>query len=189
MHTRSKRGVFKPKIYSAITVQSEPNTYTQAAKIPEWKQAMNTEFQALMKNSTWTLVPPHPSYSIIGCKWVFKIKRKSDGTIERHKARLVAKGFNQVEGLDYFETFSPVVKPTTIRCVIAIAVINNWDIKQLDVNNAFLNGELEETVHMTQPPGFIDSTKSDYVCRLHKALYGLKQAPRVWFKKLSSSLL
>ncbi|KAL5548769.1 hypothetical protein UlMin_004000 [Ulmus minor] len=114
---------------------------------------MNTEFQALQKNSTWTLVPPHPSYSIIGCKWVFKIKRKSDGTIERHKARLVAKGFNQVEGLDYFETFSPVVKPTTIRCVIAIAVINNWDIKQLDVNNAFLNGELQETVHMSQPPG------------------------------------
>ncbi|KAL5570866.1 hypothetical protein UlMin_020463 [Ulmus minor] len=149
MHTRSKRGVFKPKIYSAITVQSEPNTYKQAAKIPEWKQAMNTEFQALQKNSTWTLVPPHPSYSIIGCKWVFKIKRKSDGTIERHKARLVAKGFNQVEGLDYFETFSPVVKPTTIRCVIAIAVINNWDIKQLDVNNAFLNGELQETVHMS----------------------------------------
>ncbi|KAL5578646.1 hypothetical protein UlMin_011088 [Ulmus minor] len=150
---------------------------------------MNTEFQALQKNSTWTLVPPHPSYSIIGCKWVFKIKRKSDGTIERHKARLVAKGFNQVEGLDYFETFSPVVKPTTIRCVIAIVVINNWDIKQLDVNNAFLNGELQETVHMSQPPGFIDSTKSDYVCRLHKALYGLKQAPRAWFKKLSSSLL
>ncbi|KAL5577180.1 hypothetical protein UlMin_018879 [Ulmus minor] len=150
---------------------------------------MNTEFQALQKNSTWTLVPPHPSYSIIGCKWVFKIKRKSDGTIERHKARLVAKGFNQVEGLDYFETFSPVVKPTTIRCVIAIPVINNWDIKQLDVNNAFLNGELQETVHMSQPPGFIDSTKSDYVCRLHKALYGLKQAPQAWFKKLSSSLL
>ena len=101
----------------------------------------------------------------------------------------MAKGFNQVEDLDYFETFSPVVKPTKIRCVIAIAVINNWDIKQLDVNNDFLNGELEETVYMTQPLGFIDSNKFDYVCRLHKALYDLKQAPRAWFKKLSSSLL
>ncbi|KAL5579067.1 hypothetical protein UlMin_011509 [Ulmus minor] len=123
MHTRSKKGVFKPKIYSAIMVQSESTTYKHAEKSSAWKQAMNIEFQVLIKNSTWILVPPDPSYSIIGCKWVFKLKRNSNGSIERHKARLVAKGFNQVEGLDYFETFSPVVKPTTIRCAIAIVVI------------------------------------------------------------------
>ncbi|KAL5556062.1 hypothetical protein UlMin_038298 [Ulmus minor] len=174
MHTRSKKGVFKPKIYTATVIQTEPTTYKQAIQHPEWKQAIQTEYKALLDNTTWTLVPSHPSYSIIGCKWVFKLKRKPDGSIDRYKARLVAKGFNQTEGIDYFETFSPVVKPTTIRYVIALAVTNNWTMRQLDVNNAFLNGELKETVYMSQPPGFVDSNKSTYVCRLNKALYGLK---------------
>ncbi|KAL5569813.1 hypothetical protein UlMin_026388 [Ulmus minor] len=149
MQTKSKHGVFKPKIYSAITLETKPLTFKQEEKFTHWQQAMQLEYQALIQNSTWILVPPAPSQSIIGCKWVFKIKRKQDGSVEIYKARLVAKGFNQVEGLDYFETFSPVVKPTTIRCVIAIVVINKWPLKQLDVNNAFLNEELEETVFMS----------------------------------------
>ncbi|CAL2247835.1 unnamed protein product [Prunus armeniaca] len=112
--------------------------------------------------------------NIVGCKWVFKVKRKADGSIDRYKARLVAKGFNQQEGFDYKETFSLVVKPATIHT-------------QLDVRDAILNGYLQEEVYMKQPPGFHDSSRPQDVCRLNKALYGLKQAPRAWFQRLSSN--
>lgn len=109
---------------------------------------MQEEYDALIKNNTWTLVPS-PSYrNIIGCKWVFRIKRHSNGTISRYKARLVAKGFHQKLGFDYQETFSPIVKPTTIRTILSYAVTQNWPLRQLDVNNAFLNGTLEEEVYM-----------------------------------------
>jgi hypothetical protein len=100
---------------------TEPTCYFNAVKIPEWRQAMQTEFNALLQNQTWTLVPPQQATNLVGCKWVFKVKRKADGSIERHKARLVAKGFHQQAGLDYGETFSPVVKPTTIRIVLSLA--------------------------------------------------------------------
>lgn len=126
--------------------------------------------------------------NIIGCKWVYRIKRKADGTIERYKAPLVAKGFHQQPGLDYNETFNPVVKPTTIRTVLTIAVSRGWSMRQLDVYNAFLHGVLNETVYMAQPPGFEDSSHPNHVCKLHRSLYGLKQAPRAWFHRLTSFL-
>ena len=127
--------------------------------------------------------------NVVGWKWVFKLKYKSDGSIERYKARLVAKGYNQTQGLDYFDTFSPVVKPAIIRIVLTIALSFGWKVRQLDVQNAFLNGELEELVYMSQPPGFQNPNFPRQVCRLKKALYGLKQAPRAWFTKLSNALL
>ena len=126
----------------------EPASVTCALADPLWKRAMDIEFDALQRNSTWTLVSPARGQNIIDCKWVFKIKHKADGSIDRYKARLVAKGFRQQYGIDYEETFSPVVKPATIRLVLSIAVSKGWELRQLDVQNAFLHGVLEETVYM-----------------------------------------
>ncbi|KAL5787313.1 hypothetical protein ACOSP7_004262 [Xanthoceras sorbifolium] len=114
---------------------------------------MNTELEALQLNNTWSLVPLPIGHKPIGCKWVYKIKYKSDGTIERYKARLVAKGYNQVEGIDYQETFSPTAKLTTLRCLLTVAAARHWHIHQLDVQNAFLHGDLHEVVYMEPPPG------------------------------------
>jgi hypothetical protein len=125
-----------------------------AAKSREWRQAMNLEFDALLQNQTWTLVPSHPSQNLIGCKWVFRVKRKADGSVERHKARLVAKGFHQQSGVDYDETYSPVIKPTTVRTVLSIAISSGWSLRQIDIQNAFLHGNLSEEVFMSQPPGY-----------------------------------
>ncbi|KAJ4768699.1 hypothetical protein LUZ62_079074 [Rhynchospora pubera] len=173
---------------SSKTTVSEPTCYTQAVKDPLWRKAMSEELHALAKNHTWDLVPKPSGAHVVGAKWLFKLKYKPDGTIERHKARLVAKGYTQQEGVDYYETFSPVVKSTTIRTVLSIALTHKWHIHQLDVNNAFLHGDLTETAHMEQPPGFSDTHYPNYVCKLNKALYGLKQAPRAWFFRLKSFL-
>ncbi|KAK9187228.1 hypothetical protein WN944_018620 [Citrus x changshan-huyou] len=150
---------------------------------------MQEELTALYQNQTWSLVPRPPDTNVVGSKWVYKIKDKEDGSIDRFKARLVAKGFTQIPGVDFAKTFSHVVKHTTIRFVLALAVRSCWVLKQLDVRNAFLHGHLKEDVYMEQPLGFIDSSKPSYVCKLHKSLYGLKQAPRAWFKCLSQALL
>ena len=149
---------------------------------------MNTEMKALYENDTFEIVELPSDRKAIGSKWVYKIKYKSSGDIDRFKARLVVQGFGQKEGVDFDETFSPVVKIVTIRCVINLAVQQCWPIFQLDVNNAFLYGDLEETVYMKLPPGYFDENDKR-VCRLKKSLYGLKQAPRQWNAKLSSTLL
>jgi histone deacetylase 1/2 len=130
------------------------------------------------------LVPRLKGKNIVGCKWVYKIKRKADGTVDRYKARLVAKGFKQRYDIDYEETFSPVVKAATIILVLSIAVSRGWSLRQLDVQNAFLHDILEEEVYMCQPPGYAYKSHPSYVCRLDKALYGLKQAPRAWYARL-----
>ncbi|MCI29300.1 retrovirus-related Pol polyprotein from transposon TNT 1-94, partial [Trifolium medium] len=125
----------------------------EASKFDCWNEAMQVELKALEKTGTWILVDLPPSIKPIGCRWVYRIKYHADGSIERYKARLVAKGYNQIEGLDYFDTYSPVAKLTTVRTVIALTSINHWIIHQLDVNNAFLHGDLEEDVYMIVPPG------------------------------------
>lgn len=140
--------------------------------------------EALNRNNTWVLVDLPPGRKPIGCKWIYKIKYKSNGEIERYKARLVAKGYSQREGLDYEETFSPVVKMVTVRCLIALAVQNKWPLFQLDVNNAFLYEDLVKDVYMTPPQGYFFENENK-VCKLEKSLYGLKQAPRQWNEKLT----
>lgn len=120
---------------------------------------------------------------------VYHTKYKADGTIDKYKARLIAKGFHQQYGLDYGETFSPVVKATTIQLVLSLAFSQGWHIRQLDVNKAFLHGYLNEAVYMTQPQGFVDPSKPNHVCKLNRSLYGLKQTPRVWFNRLSYFLI
>ncbi|PKI61253.1 hypothetical protein CRG98_018352 [Punica granatum] len=122
----------------------EPRSFAQARKHSQWRTAMQEEYRALLQNDTWDLVPPNPTQNIVGCKWVYRIKQKANGTIDRYKARLVAKGFNQREGVDYEETFSPVIKPVTIRTILSIAVSLQWPVRQLDVKNAFLHGHLSE---------------------------------------------
>nr|KAJ0196282.1 hypothetical protein LSAT_V11C700351460 [Lactuca sativa] len=167
----------------------EPRTFKQASKLPHWQCAMQEEITSLHKNNTWHLVPPQQEMNVVGCKWIFKVKRKSDGSLERHKARLVAQGFTHQEGLDYAETFIPMVKPSTIRTILSIAHAQRWDIQQLDVRNAFLNGILHEDVYMKQPPGFVSNSFPNHVCKLDRALYGLKQSPRAWFQRLHDFLL
>jgi histone deacetylase 1/2 len=149
---------------------------------------MDAEVQALHDNATWILVPRPPGQNIISSKWVYKLKHKADGSIDKYKARLVARGFTQQYGIDYLDTFSPVVKPATVRLVLSLAVSRDWHLRQVDISNAFLHGVLTETAYMQQPPGFQDPQHPDYVCKLQKALYGLKQSPRAWYSRLSDRL-
>jgi histone deacetylase 1/2 len=149
---------------------------------------MDVEYDALMKNKSWHLVPPNYGYNIIDCRWVYKVKRKVDGTLDKYKAHLVAKGYKQHYGIDYEDTFGTVVKAATIRLVLSLAVSRGWNLRQLDVQNVFLHGNLEEKVFMRQPPGYESMTHPHYICELDKALYGLKQAPRAWYSRLSSKL-
>jgi hypothetical protein len=195
MVTRFQRGVVKPNPKYALTsiasqsVPREPQNVQTALAHLGWKTTMEEEFAALQLNQTWTLIPRTPDLHIIGSKWVFKTKLKPDGSLDRLKARVVAKGYYQIDGIDYTETFSPVVKPGTIRMIISTALIQGWPIRQLDVKNAFLHGNITEDIYMEQPPGMADSQHPEYVCKLQKALYGLKQAPCAWFDRFSTFLL
>ena len=148
--------------------------------------AMKEELDALTKNHTWDLVTLPPGQSVVGCEWIYKIKTHFDGSIECYKARLVAKGFTQEYGIDYEETFAPVARISSVRALLAVAAASKCDLFQMDIKNAFLNGDLSEEVYMQPHPGL--SVDSNKVCHLRRALYGLKQAPRAWFAKFSSTI-
>ncbi|GAB2286800.1 hypothetical protein Dimus_039792 [Dionaea muscipula] len=152
-----------------------------------WVAAMDSELQALDANHTWQLVPLPVGHRPIGCRWVFKIKHRVDGSLERYKARLVARGFTQRAGIDYRETFAPVAKLIVVRCLLSLAAIRGWSLHQLDVHNAFLHSDLTEEIYMLPPPGYLRQGEG-LVCRLTKSLYGLKQASRSWFQKFHSAI-
>lgn len=162
-----------------------PRNIQEALNDPDWRLAVMEEMNALRKSRTWEIVDPPKDHKIVGCKWVFTVKCKADGSVERYKARLVAKGFTQTYGVDYQETFAPVAKINSIRILLSLAAKYNWPLHQLDVKNAFLNGDLEEKVFMRLPPGFEQVFGRDKVLRLLKSLYGLKQSPRAWFKRFT----
>ena len=193
MQTRARHGIVVPKRHFNLSASTSPISpipanYRAALKDPNWHQAMIEEYNALKNNNTWCLVPCPAGANVITGKWIFRHKHNSDGSLARYKARWVVRGFNQQFGIDYSDTFSPVIKPATVRVVLSIAVSSSWPIHQLDVKNAFLHGNLSETVYCTQPSGFVDSTNPNLVCKLNKSLYGLKQAPRTWFLRFTSFL-
>jgi hypothetical protein len=173
---------------TSVATSPIPTSYRAALKDIHWHDAMRDEFDALIQNDTWSLVPCPAGVNVVTGKWIFRHKLHPDGSLARYKAHWVLRGFTQKEGVDYAETFSPVVKPATIRVVLNIAASKSWPIHQLDVKNAFLHGELAETVYCTQPSGFVDSTHPTHVCKLRKSLYGLKQAPRTWFLRFTTYL-
>lgn len=179
----------KHRAYLAeLASHEKPKSYAQAVNHAEWRDAMAQEIKALEDNHTWELTTLPPGRKTVGCRWVYKIKYKATGEIEKHKARLVAKGFTQVEGEDFNETFAPVAKMTTVRCLLSVAIAKGWELHQMDVNNAFLHGELDEEVYMAVPQGY-SVPERGLVCRLRKSLYGLKQASRNWYSKLSQALI
>ena len=150
----------------------------ESANSAEWRSAAMEEWKALQGQGVFESVPLPKGRRALDTKWVFKVKTKGDGSIERFKARLVARGFRQVWGLDYNETFAPVGKYTTARVLLAIATARDYEIQQMDISNAFLHGELEEEVYLTQPKGFQDGT--DQVLKLKKSQYDLKPSARCW---------
>ncbi|CAL1352482.1 unnamed protein product [Linum trigynum] len=175
--------------YSAEAIPI-PTRFSQAQGDPNWDGAMNAEFAALDANKTWSIVPrPPPPTPVIGSRWVYTLKFLPDGTLERYRARVVAQGYSQEYGIDFEETFAPVAKMVSVRSLLAVASIRQWPLYQLDVKNAFLHGDLKETVYMEIPPGYPHGNRANQVCLLHRSLYGLKQAPRAWFEKFQSTIL
>jgi hypothetical protein len=173
---------YSPSAFIA-TALSEPVSYRDAILHPEWQHVMADEIAALEQTDTWDLVPCPPRVRSITCKWVYKVKTRSDGSLERYKARLVACVFQQEHGRDYDEIFASVAHMTTICTLLAIASVRGWSISQLDVKNAFLNGELRKDVYMCPPPGY--SVPEGMVCHLRRSFYGLKQAPHAWFQRFA----
>ncbi|KAL0418446.1 UNVERIFIED_CONTAM: Retrovirus-related Pol polyprotein from transposon RE1 [Sesamum radiatum] len=175
------------RFLAQVEAVHEPRSFKEANQSSHWREAMNKEIEALEKNSTWELTELPAGKRAIGSRWVYKVKLNQDGSIERYKARLVANGYTQIEGIDFFDSLSPVAKTVTVRLFIAIATARHWPILQLDVNNAFLHGHLDEEVYMVPPEGYAKA-RDGLVCCLKRSLYGLKQASRQWNIELTSKL-
>ena len=180
------------QVISYLHMDEDPKTFEEAMKshdVSFWKEAIQDEMDSIVGNNTWELADLPPGCKPLGCKWIFKRKMKTDGSIDKYKARLVIQGFRQREGVDYFDTYAPVARITTIKLLIALASIHGLVIHQMDVKTAFLNGELDEEVYMKQPEGFVVDGQEHKVCRLVKSLYGLKQAPKQWHQKFDDVVL
>ncbi|GKA96700.1 retrovirus-related pol polyprotein from transposon TNT 1-94 [Tanacetum coccineum] len=175
--------------YDAFLTSVEPKNYKEALTQACWIEAMQEELHEFERLEVWELVPPPDKAFVISLKWIYKVKLDELGGILKNKARLVARGYRQEEGIDFEESFAPVARLEAIRIFLAFAAHMNMVIYQMDVKTAFLNGNLREEVYVSQPDGFVDPDKPNYVYKLKKALYGLKQAPRAWYDMLSSFLI
>lgn len=171
-----------------LTGVDEPTSYSNAKLDHAWRKAMKNEIDAVERNNTWKLTELPPGQKAIGLKWVFKLKKDTNGNVIKHKARIVAKGYVQKQGRDFDEIFAPVARIETVRILLALAAKHGWEVHHLDVKSAFLNGEIVEEVYVTQPEGFVKEGQEHFVYKLIKALYGLRQAPRAWYTKLSKYL-
>ena len=150
---------------------------------------MCEEMNSLERKNTWDLVELPKGRKVAGCKWVYKLKKDADGKVDKYKARLVAKGFSQKEGIDFHENFSPVVKLVSIRFMLALVVLPDLELEQLDVKKTFLHGELDEDIYMEKPEWFVRNQTRRFVCKLENSLYGLRQSPRKWYKKFNSFMV
>jgi hypothetical protein len=166
----------------------EPSTFEEATSRQVWRDAMMEEYNSIMKNDVWEVVPRPEGKSVVTSRCLYKLKHVTDGSIEKYKDCFVAWGFSQFEGVDCDETFASVARYTSIRVVISIAAEMGWKIHQMDVKIAFLNGHIEEEVYIEQPLGFEVHGRESHVCRLKKALYGLKQDPRAWYSRIDAYL-
>ena len=172
-------------------VDFEPRSMDEALNSSnafKWKAAADSEYESLLKNDTWKLVELPPGKNVVGCKWIFKLKRNADGSISRYKARLVTQGHTQEAGLEYDEVFAPVARYTSIRTVLAMSNALDLELHQMDVKTAFLNGELDNEIYMMQPDGYVDRQRADMVCKLQKSIYGLKQSARCWHLSIDQLL-
>jgi hypothetical protein len=191
---KTSRQVKRPKPFSSYTPlicdlpDEEPTCSEEAIQRKEWADAMTEEYQSIMKNEVWEIVPRSKNKDGLSYRWLFKIKHVADGSIEKYKARFVTRGFSQKEGIDYEETFAPVARYTSIRTIIALVAKMKWKLHQMDVKIAFLNGVIEEKVYIEQPQGFEVEDRKSHGCRLKKALYGLKKDPRAWYGCIDSLL-
>jgi hypothetical protein len=197
MVTRRTAGILRPVdrlILAADTTCTPPDASPVPSSIraaladPHWRRAMEEEYAALLANHTWDLVPRAPGTNVVTGKWLFRHKLTSDGSLDCYKAHWVLRGFTQRPGVDYDETFSPIVKFATVRSVLSLALSRDWAIHQLDIKNAFLHDTLTEIVYCSQPTGFVDADRPDLVYRLNRSLYGLKHAPRAWYSLFASYL-
>jgi hypothetical protein len=177
--------------YKASAHDDAPRTLAEALKSPnadKWYDAAYAEMQSLVENGTFRLAKLPLGRKPIGCRWVFLIKRKKDGSVDRFKARLVAKGYAQRPGFDFTDTFAPTAKWATLRAVLALAALEDMELESVDISSAFLNGELDEEVYLEQPEGFHQGARDEFLLLL-KGLYGLRQSPRIWHKKLNAVLV
>jgi len=192
---RQNQGIPAERLsYMARTkLPTEPESWKEMQKLPdseklEWTKATDEEIRSLKELQTWELTELPPGKQAIGCKWIFKLKRDSEGKVDKYKARLVAKGYAQEYGKDYDATFAPVAKQSTFRTLLSVAAAKNMKIRHYDIKTAFLNGDITEELYMTQPDGYVAEEKH-LVCKLHKSLYGLKQSARAWNTKMNDVLL
>jgi hypothetical protein len=170
-----------------LVQSTDPQSYGKAVGNPFWEYAIQEEYNSLLENQTWDLVLLPSRRKLVRCRWVYRTKSTVDGQISRYKARLVSKGFQQVHGIDYDETFAPVVNMDSIWLALSIVVPKGWEVHKMYVKNSFLHDDLSEEISMEKPQVFMQD--SYLVCRMKKSLYGLKQAPRAWYEKIDSYML
>ena len=185
--------MYDGEVHQAETIEHEKDlsTYKEAMKDVDaklWKKAMNSELDSMKSNKVWEFVDLPEGIKPIGCKWVYKRKKNAEGKVETFKARLVAKGYTQKAGIDYDETFSPVAMLKSIRILLSIAAALDYEIWQMDVKTAFLNGHLDESIYMVQPNGFVVKGQERKVCKLLRSIYGLKQASRSWNQRFDQAI-